>query len=197
MAGRFRCCENGRFRPLGTASVKQIAAFFDMNTPTDPRLVLREDELDSGLELLLLAEAALWVAVDTALEGEARGPKETKLGRSHWRAALLLRRRPGAGARDLADLTGLTKQSASKTAADLLRLGLAQPVAGEAEDGRRRPLELTEAGLAFEARVSERLRALVARSYRQGGLEGVGGMRRILAALAGPKRAAPRRSEAA
>lgn len=192
MAGRFRYCENGRFRPLGAPLVKQIGAIFVMNAPTDPRLVLREDELDSGLELLLLAEAALWVAVDTALEGEARG-----LGRSHWRAALLLRRRPGAGARDLADLTGLTKQSASKTAADLLRLGLAQPVAGETEDGRRRPLELTDAGLAFEARISERLRTLVARSYRQGGLEGVGGMRRILAALAGPKRAGARRSEAA
>ena len=29
---------------------------------SDARLILREDELDAGLELLLLAEAALWAA---------------------------------------------------------------------------------------------------------------------------------------
>ncbi len=28
----------------------------------DPRLILREEELDGGLELILLAEAALWAA---------------------------------------------------------------------------------------------------------------------------------------
>jgi DNA-binding MarR family transcriptional regulator len=158
-----------------------------MNAPTDPRLVLREDELDGGLELLLLAEAALWSAVDAALEGESRAAGETKIGRSHWRAALLLRRRPGAGVQDLAGLTGLTKQAASKTAADLIRLGLVEPMADEDLDGRRRPLALTDAGRAFEGRISERLRALVARAYRTGGLDGVAGMRRILSALAGPR----------
>ena len=45
---------------------------------TDPRLILGEEQLDSGLELLLLAEAGLWAAVDAALEGEGPG-----LGRSH------------------------------------------------------------------------------------------------------------------
>ena len=35
-----------------------------MNAPADPRLILREDELDAGLELLLLAEASIWAAVD-------------------------------------------------------------------------------------------------------------------------------------
>ncbi|HWU15550.1 MAG TPA: MarR family transcriptional regulator, partial [Caulobacter sp.] len=35
---------------------------------TDPRLILGEEQLDSGLELLLLAEAGLWAAVDAALE---------------------------------------------------------------------------------------------------------------------------------
>ncbi|HQR89576.1 MAG TPA: MarR family transcriptional regulator, partial [Caulobacter sp.] len=65
----------------------------------DPRLILREEELDSGLELILLAEAALWAAVDAALEAETLG-----LGRSHWRAAFLLRRRPGIGVQDLSKL---------------------------------------------------------------------------------------------
>lgn len=147
----------------------------------DPRLILREEELDSGLELILLAEATLWAAVDTALEAEAKG-----LGRPHWRAAFLLRRRPGVGTRDLGKLTGLSKQAASRTLNDLLKLGLAEIESGDL-DARRRPARLTDEGLAFEARIAERLRAMLARAYRTGGLDGVGGARRILAALAGPR----------
>lgn len=152
-----------------------------MSMPADPRLILREEELDSGLELLLLAEAAVWAAVDAALEPEAKG-----LGRSHWRAALLLRRRPGLGVQDLAKLTGLTKQSASRTLSDLEALGLARKTGGDL-DARRRVIALTDEGRAFEGRVSERLRALVAKAWREGGLDGVPGARRILNALAGPR----------
>ncbi|ATQ44086.1 MarR family winged helix-turn-helix transcriptional regulator [Caulobacter mirabilis] len=147
----------------------------------DPRLILREEELDSGLELMLLAEATLWATVDAALEAETQG-----LGRPHWRAAFLLRRRPGVGTRDLGRLTGLSKQAASRTLNDLLKLGLAEIESGDL-DARRRPARLTEAGLAFEARIAERLRTLLGRAYRTGGLDGVAGARRILAALAGPR----------
>jgi len=152
-----------------------------MSTTADPRLILREEELDSGLEMLLLAEAAVWAAADAALDSEARG-----LGRSHWRAALLLRRRPGVGVQDLARLTGLTKQAASRTLGDLERLGLAEK-AGAELDARRRVIILTPPGLAFEARVSERVRALVARAWREGGLDGVPAAKRILNALAGSR----------
>jgi DNA-binding MarR family transcriptional regulator len=152
-----------------------------VSLPADPRLILREEELDSGLELMLLAEATLWAAVDAALETEGPG-----LGRPHWRAAFLLRRRPGVGGRDLSRLTGLSKQAASRTLADLVRLGLAEVESGEL-DARRRPARLTETGRAFEARIAERLRALIGRAYRTGGLDGVAGTRRILAALAGPR----------
>ncbi|MDP1738082.1 MAG: helix-turn-helix domain-containing protein [Caulobacter sp.] len=151
-----------------------------MTTSADPRLILRDEELDSGLELMLLAEASLWSAVDAALEAE------TGLGRPHWRAAFLLRRRPGLGVRDLSRLTGLSKQAASRTLADLVRLGLAETGAGDL-DARRRPARLTDDGRRFEERVAERLRALLGRAYRTGGLDGVAGARRILAALAGPR----------
>ncbi|WP_269714258.1 MarR family winged helix-turn-helix transcriptional regulator [Caulobacter sp. NIBR2454] len=163
-----------------------------MSAPADPRLILRDDELDSGLELILLAEAGVWAAVDAALEAEGNG-----LGRSHWRAALLLRRRPSVGVQELARLTGLSKQAASRTLSDLEKAGLAHKTAGEL-DARRRLTELTAEGAAFEARVSERLRALVAKAYRTGGLDGVAGTRRILSALAGPRVSIGiRRSEAA
>ncbi|MDP1631177.1 MAG: helix-turn-helix domain-containing protein [Caulobacter sp.] len=151
-----------------------------MTSPADPRLVLRDEELDSGLELILLAEASLWAAVDSALE------TEPGLGRPHWRAAFLLRRRPGIGVRDLSRLTGLSKQAASRTIADLVRAGLAESAPGDL-DARRRPAHLTQAGRGFEGRVAERLRALLGRAYRTGGLDGVAGARRILAALAGPR----------
>ncbi len=155
----------------------------------DPRLILREEELDGGLELILLAEAALWAAVDAALETETLG-----LGRSHWRAAFLLRRRPGIGVQDLSKLTSLSKQAASRTLADLQKAGLVERGSGDL-DGRRRPATLTPDGVAFEQRTAERLRALLARAYRTGGLDGVAGARRILAALAGPRQGvgAPRR----
>lgn len=147
----------------------------------DPRLILREEELDGGLELILLAEASLWAAVDAALESETLG-----LGRSHWRAAFLLRRRPGIGVQDLSKLTSLSKQAASRTLADLQKAGLVERGSGDL-DGRRRPATLTPEGVAFEQRTAERLRALLARAYRTGGLDGVAGTRRILAALAGSR----------
>ncbi|WP_374533545.1 MarR family winged helix-turn-helix transcriptional regulator [Phenylobacterium sp.] len=146
----------------------------------DPRLILHEDELDAGLELLLLAQASVWEAVDAGLAAEPG----LGLGRSHWRAAFLLKRRPGIGVQELAHLTSLSKQAASKVLADLETRGLAAKTPGDL-DSRRRAAALTEAGLAFEGAISERLRALVARSYRVGGLDGVAGARRILSALAG------------
>lgn len=150
-----------------------------MSGAADPRLILREEELDAGLELLLLAESSLWAAVDQGLEAAGLG-----LGRSHWRAAFLLRRRPGVGVQDLAQLTSLSKQATSRILADLEDKGLALKAPGDL-DGRRRTAALTPAGEAFEAGVSERLRAQIGRAYRGGGLDAVGGARRILAALAG------------
>ena len=81
-----------------------------MTGAPDPRLILREEELDAALELMLLAEAALWSAADSALEGEPSG-----VGRSHYRTLFLLKRRPGLGVRELARLTALSKQGASRT----------------------------------------------------------------------------------
>lgn len=156
-----------------------------MNTPADPRLILREDELDAGVELLLLAEASLWAAVDQGLEAQGLA-----LGRSHWRAAFLLRRRPGVGVQELAHLTSLSKQAASRILVDLAALGLVEKAAGDF-DGRRRTAALTPAGVAFEAAIGERLRSQLARAYRAAGLDGVAGARRILAALAGGRARSP------
>jgi len=151
----------------------------------DPRLILRDEELDAGLELMMLAEAALWAGVDAGLEAEGLG-----LGRSHWRAAFLLKRRPGVGVQDLAHLTSLSKQAASRILSDLEAKGLAEKLPGDL-DGRRRTASLTPAGQAFEDRIAERLRGQLAKSYRLGGLDGVAGARAILSALAGARMKTP------
>ena len=66
----------------------------------DARLILREEELDASIELFVLAEAALWSTAEAALQDHPSG-----LGRGHYRAALLLKRRPGVGVQELAQLT--------------------------------------------------------------------------------------------
>jgi len=157
-----------------------------MGATPDPRLILSEEELNAALELLMLAEAGLWAATDAALDGEA-----LRLGRSHYRMLFLLKRRPGLGVRELARLTALSKQAASRTLGELDQLGLVDKSAGGA-DARRKPAMLTSLGVALEARVSERLRSHVARAYRAGGLDSVAGARRILAALAGGRAAVGR-----
>lgn len=157
-----------------------------MSPAPDPRLILKEEELEAGLELLLLAEASLWAAADTALETEPHS-----LGRSHYRTLFLLKRRPGLGVRELARLTALSKQGASRTLGELERHGLVEKTPGDG-DARRRPAQLTAEGAALEARVSERLRAQIGRAYRSGGLDAVAGTRRILAALAGGRLAVGR-----
>ncbi len=148
----------------------------------DPRLILTPDELEGGLELFVLAEAALWSAADGALASDPTG-----LGRGHYRAALLLKRRPGLGVQALAELTGLSKQGASRVMKDLEGKGLVAPDAETPEDARRRPMALTPEGRAFEQRVGERMRARLASAYRTGGLDAAPAARRILAALAGPR----------
>jgi len=147
----------------------------------DARLILRSEELDAALEQFLLAEAALWSAGDPALEAEP-----LPLGRGHFRAAFLLKRRPGLGVKDLARLTGLSKQGASRALRDLVKAGYAAAAPAE-EDARRRPLVLTPEGAEFEARVAEAMRSHLAAAYRAGGLDAVMGARRILAAVAGPR----------
>jgi DNA-binding MarR family transcriptional regulator len=148
---------------------------------TDTRLILREEELDASVELFVLAEAALWSTAEAALQGHPSG-----LGRGHYRAALLLKRRPGIGVQELAQLTGLSKQGASRVLGDLEQAGYVEKIPGKS-DGRRKPAQLTAEGRAFEARVSERLRAHLALAYRTGGLDAVAGARRILTAVAGSR----------
>lgn len=159
----------------------------------DPRLILSEEELDRAVEAFLLAEVAVWAAADAVLERPAAVQTPApRLGRGHYRAAFLLKRRPGLGVQELARLTGLSKQGASRVLKELVEGGYAEALPG-ALDARRRPTHLTPRGQVFEAEISSALRALLAGAYREGGVDAAPGARRILAALAGPKLASRRK----
>lgn len=160
-----------------------------MTAALDARLILRDEELDAGLELMIRAEAAFWNEVDFGLAGQAAG-----LGRSHWRTAFLLQQHPGLGVAQLARLSGLSKQAASRTLSDLAKAGLVMKDQAD-DDGRRRPAHLTPAGANFAARIADRLRPWLAKSYRTGGLDSVGGTRRILTAMAEVSRHSQARGE--
>jgi len=151
-----------------------------LNVPLAPdaRLILSDDALDQALELFLLAEAALWTTADGGLDGDPQ-----KLGRSHYRAAFLLKRRPGLGVRALAQLTGLSKQGASRVLKELTQAGYIETRASDT-DARRRPAHLTETGRAFEARISHRMRAALAKAYRLGGLDKAPAATAVLGAIA-------------
>jgi len=179
--GAYRLSEGALVNALAQSRAIRRMSLPAATLGAEARLFLREEELDAALELFMLAEAALRASADDALEGEPMG-----LGRGHYRAAFLMKRRPGLGVQELARLTGLSKQAASRALRDLEDAGYVVRDTTEM-DARRRPASLTSAGEAFEARVSERLRNHLARAYRGGGLDAVAGARRILAALAGVK----------
>jgi DNA-binding MarR family transcriptional regulator len=149
--------------------------------PPDARLILSDDALDRALETLFLAEAALWVSVDAVLEADAQGSPYT-LGRGHYRAAFLIKLHPGLGVLELARLTGLSKQGASRVMGDLVKVGLVEP-AESGGDARRRPVQLSQEGHAFEARISARLRGLMGKAYRAAGLEKAPAASAVLGAL--------------
>ena len=97
----------------------------------EARLFLRDEELDSALELFVLAEAALAMAAEGALENEP-----ARLGRGHWRAAFLLKRRPGLGVQELARLTGLSKQGARRAPGPTTRAVVPPPSPSRAPPSR-------------------------------------------------------------
>ncbi len=91
---------------------------------------------------------------------------------------------------ELAHLTSLSKQAASRILVDLAAKGLVEKAAGDL-DGRRRTAVLTARGEAFESAIGERLRDQIARAYRAAAWMALAGARRILAALAGGRTRSP------
>ena len=151
-------------------------------------LFLREEELDRGLDLLLLAGRQLAAEARALLD--AAGLDETD-----HHLLFLVRRRPGITLVELCEAMGTSKQTLSRHLLRLAELGLVER-GGPAADRRRRPFTVTQRGEALLARanaVAEGAAAAGVQERRRRAGRGLPAR----AARAGAGAAAARRSRAA
>jgi DNA-binding MarR family transcriptional regulator len=150
----------------------------------EPRLFLREEELDRALELALAAQRVLESIAEPAQADDT-------LGSGHWRVLSALRRRPGQSVAALRTRLAIPKQSLARLLDDLQTAGLITRAVANA-DRRRRALSLTEAGRAREAAIAAGGRARLAAAFRAAGPQAVAGARDVwLALLASAPEAGP------
>jgi DNA-binding MarR family transcriptional regulator len=143
----------------------------DIKSSVNP-LFLREEELRQGMELLFYAYRDFTAEPDAILD--ALG-----FGRAHHRVIYFVGRYPEITVSDLLRILRITKQSLSRVLGQLVREGYVSQRTGPA-DRRQRLLELTAKGGDLERRLSEKQRALIARTYRAAGAEAVEGYRKVL-----------------
>lgn len=143
--------------------------------PRASPLFLREMEIRRGIELLLFGHSRLVGSMDSILQ-------ERGLGRAHQRALYFIARQPGLTVSDLLRILSITKQSLSRVVAELAAAGLIEQKVGEI-DRRQRLLFLTAEGKAFEERLFEAARSVMAAAYQHAGQQSVSGFWSVLAGL--------------
>jgi DNA-binding MarR family transcriptional regulator len=146
----------------------------DTKFPANP-LVLREDEMRQGMELLFFAYRDFTAEADAILARYG-------FGRAHHRVVHFVGRHPRITVGELLAILRITKQSLSRVLGELVRQGFVVQHPGPC-DRRRRLLELTEKGREIERLVSEPQRRRLARAYRQAGAQAVEGFRQVLLGL--------------
>lgn len=144
--------------------------------PLDPRLFLRDEELDRGVALVFAAERALSRAAAPALQRARLTPLEARI-------LLALHAAPGAEVSELRDELGATTPTFARVLGGLDRRGLLTKRAAR-DDARRRQLFLSPEGEAALAPVAAILRDAMRAAYREAGVERVEGARALLSALA-------------
>jgi DNA-binding MarR family transcriptional regulator len=151
-------------------------------------LFLREEELDRGLDLLLLAGRQLAAEAKAALD-------EAGLDETDHRLLFAVQRRPGIALVELCRAMGMTKQTLSRHLRRLAALGLVDQGGGaggtDAADRRRRPLTATPAAGELLARANAAQKRRLRLAFKDAGAASVEGFQRVLQALVvEPRRAA-------
>jgi DNA-binding MarR family transcriptional regulator len=147
-------------------------------------LFLREEELDRGLDLLLLAGRQLAAEARPLLD--AAGLDETD-----HHLLFLVQRRPGLTLVDLCEATRTSKQTLSRHLLRLTELGLVER-GGPAADRRRRPFTVTERGVALLVRANAVQKGRLRLAFKNAGAAAVEGFQRVLREVVEePRRAAP------
>ncbi len=141
----------------------------------DPRLFLREEELDHGIALLLASERAISDALRS-------GQDTTGLNMPGLRLMIAIRFQPGLTVTELRELTGSTTPTLARLLGELDKRDLVIKKPG-GRDARRRRLSLSETGEALIQPVVNALRVAVREAYRDAGAQAVAGTRAVLEAL--------------
>ncbi|MCB2054160.1 MAG: MarR family transcriptional regulator [Geminicoccaceae bacterium] len=144
-------------------------------------LFLREEALDSSLELLTLAHLEMTVVIRPALA-------RARLQASDVVTLSLLARHPGLTMADLARLSGTSKQNLSRHVAVLIDRGLIV-AAADRRDRRRRRLSVTEAALDLLQEVVRLQRRQLVRAFRRVGGDAVEGFTQVMRELVQPSSA--------
>jgi DNA-binding MarR family transcriptional regulator len=146
----------------------------DVKSTTNP-LFLREEELRQSIELLFFAYRDFTAGPDNIL-------KEYKFGRAHHRVIHFIGRNEGMTVSELLDILRITKQSLSRVLSTLIDRGFVEQRPGKV-DRRQRLLYLTKEGQQLEQKLSRVQRDLVAKAFREAGIDAVSGYRQVLAGL--------------
>jgi DNA-binding MarR family transcriptional regulator len=138
-------------------------------------LYLRKEEVQRGIDLMLLGHARLMMAADPIM-------RDAGLGRAHARMLGHVVRWPGLAMGDLIDLTGTSKQALTRVARELVGKGLVEMRPG-LRDKRRRELVPSEEGRGLAARIDAALSVAMAQAYAAAGQDAVSGYWHVLEGL--------------
>lgn len=141
----------------------------------DPRLFLRDEELDRALNLLLNTN---FVLSETSMLAQTK----SGLDRNSFTLLLLLRSTPRIGVTDARKILGLTQPTFARLMAKLEKSRLISKISGQ-KDGRKRLLSLSKQGEAVIAPATQAMRDAIRRAWRSVGPETVAGTMTALEAL--------------
>ncbi|WP_018148068.1 MarR family winged helix-turn-helix transcriptional regulator [Henriciella marina] len=141
----------------------------------DPRLFLREEELDNGIALLLASERIIG-------EITRKAKRQTGLNASSMRLLMTIRFEPGLTVSELRNLTGATTPTIARLLGELDKQNLVVKTQG-GRDARRRRLTLSPEGELLMRPLVEQLRTALREAYRDAGATAVAGTRAVLEAL--------------
>lgn len=141
----------------------------------DPRLFLREDELDNGIALLLASERTIASVL-------RHHQSATGLNLPGLKLLITIRFSPGLTVGQLRDLTGATTPTIARLLGELDKRDLVVKTQG-GRDARRRRLTTSPDGEALLQPVVENLRSALREAYREAGASSVTGSRAVLDAL--------------
>jgi DNA-binding MarR family transcriptional regulator len=141
----------------------------------DPRLFLRDEELDYGIALMLAAERALMREAGDLASAQNMPPLAA-------RALIAIRFQPGQTVSQLRDQQGATTPTMARILGDLDNRGLVERRKSK-QDARARVLYLTIAGNDMTETAATAMRRAVRTAYRDAGSDAVAGARAVLEAL--------------